>query len=244
MPAECWTDHALLARTVCDFKLEWEPGSRVSYHPVAAHWVAAVLIEALTGQDFRHVIWERIIAPLGISDELYIGLPVAEQGRAAGMYDPAPGGGFTPRLPEMTPEHKLAGIPGGGGYGSARAMAAFYQMLAQGGSLNGARVLAPRTIEYVTRNFTADRIDEYSGAPMHRGLGPHSRGTSETIRGLGTIAHPRTFGHGGVGSSYCWADPESGVSFAFFSNARLENDVHNARMDLVSNMVHAAIAVP
>ncbi len=244
VPAECWTDHALLARTVCDFKLEWEPGSRVSYHPAAAHWVAAVLIEALTGQDFRRVIRERIIAPLGIGDELYLGMPVAEQGRAAGMYDPAPKGGFTPRQPEMSADHRASGVPGGGGYGSARAMAAFYQMLAQGGSLNGTRILAPRTIEYVTRNFTGDRIDEYSGAPMHRGLGPHSRGTSETIRGLGTIAHPRTFGHGGVGSSYCWADPESGVSFAFFSNARLENDVHNARMDLISNMAHAAIVAP
>lgn len=242
VPAECWTDHALLRRTVCDFRLEWEPGTRVSYHPASAHWVSGALIEAITGQDFRTVIRERIIAPLGIGDELYVGLPGAEQGRAAGMYDPMPHGRFAPRQPEMSAEHRAAGVPGGGGYGTARAMAAFYQMLAQGGSFNGVRVLSPRMVEYVTRNFTADRVDDYAGMAMHRGLGPHSRGTSETIRGLGTLAHPRTFGHGGVGSSYCWADPESGVSFAFFSNARLDNDVHNPRMDLISNMVHAAIA--
>jgi CubicO group peptidase (beta-lactamase class C family) len=77
--------------------------------------------------------------------------------------------------------------------------------------------------------------------PMHRGLGPHLRGTTETIRGLGSLAHPRTFGHGGVGSSYCWADPESGVSFAFLSNARHENAFHEPRMDTLSNLVHAAI---
>ena len=58
----------------------------------------------------------------------------------------------------------------------ARGMAAFYQMLAQGGVLGGMRVLSPRMIEFVTRNFTGDRIDEYMGLPMHRGIGPHSRG--------------------------------------------------------------------
>lgn len=243
VPEACWTDHALLRRTVCDFRLEWQPGTRVQYHPAAAHWVCAALIEAVTGQDFRRVIRERIIAPLGVGDELYVGLPDAEQSRAAGMYDPAPhGGGFTPRQPEMSSEHRSAGIPGGGGYGSARAMAAFYQMLALGGTLNGRRILAPRTIDYVTRNFTGDRVDDYTGTVMNRGLGPHIRGTTETMRGLGALAHPRSFGHGGVGSSYCWADPASGVSFAFFSNARLDNAaVHDPRMEVLSNIVHTAI---
>jgi len=115
-------------------------------------------------------------------------------------------------------------------------------MLAQGGQLNGVRILSPRTIEYVTRNFTGDRVDDYTGTIMHRGLGPHIRGTTETMRGLGALAHPSTFGHGGVGSSYCWADPASGVSFAFFSNARLDNaNVHDPRMEILSNLAHAAI---
>jgi len=243
VPEACWTDHDLLRRTVCDFQLEWQPGTRVQYHPAAAHWVCAALIGAVTGQDFRHVIRERIIAPLGVGEELFVGLPAEEQARAAGMYDPAPHGrGFTPRQPEMSPEHRAAGIPGGGGYGSARAMAAFYQMLAAGGTLNGRRILSTRTIEYTTRNFTGDRVDEYTGTVMHRGLGPHIRGTTETMRGLGALAHPRTFGHGGVGSSYCWADPASGVSFAFFSNARLDNaGVHDPRMEVLSNIVHTAI---
>lgn len=243
VPEACWTDHDLLRSTVCDFRLEWEPGSRVHYHPAAAHWVCAALIEAVTGQDFRQVIRDRIITPLGVGDELFVGLPEGEQARAAGMYDPEPHGpGFTPRMPEMTSAHRAAGVPGGGGYGSARAMAAFYQMLAQGGSLGGKRILAPRTVEYVTRNVTGDRVDGYTGTIMHRGLGPHIRGTTETMRGLGALAHPRTFGHGGVGSSYCWADPASGVSFAFFSNARLDNaNKHDPRMEVLSNMVHAAI---
>jgi CubicO group peptidase (beta-lactamase class C family) len=241
VPEAAWADHALLRRTVCDFTLEWTPGSKVQYHPASAHWTAAVLIEAITGGDFRDFIRERVIAPLGLGDELYVGLPEGEHGRASVIYDPPVQGRFAPRLPESTPAGRLAGIPGGGGYGSARAMAAFYQMMAGGGVLNGVRVLSPRMVEFVTRNFTGDRVDEYMGLPMHRGIGPHSRGETPVARGLGTIAHPRTFGHGGVGSSYCWADPVSGVSFAFLSNCRQTEEFHNRRMDILSSMAHAAI---
>jgi CubicO group peptidase (beta-lactamase class C family) len=241
VPDTCWEDHALLRKTVCAFTLEWTPGSRVRYHPAAAHWVAAVLIEALTGMDFRHFIRQRVIAPLGLEDEVVIGLPANQGDRAAAIYDPPAEGRFALRMPENTPAGRAAGIPGGGGYGTARGMAAFYQMLGAGGVLNGVRVLSPRTIEFVTRNFTGDRIDEYTGLPMCRGIGPHSRGEYPVARGLGTIAHPRTFGHGGVGSSYCWVDPESGVSFAFFSNCRQDEAFHGPRMDMLSTLAHAAI---
>ena len=136
---------------------------------------------------------------------------------------------------------RRAGAPGGGGYATARAMAAFYQMMVGGGTLNGARLLSPRMVQYVTRNFTGDMVDGYMGMPMHRGLGPHSRGTTATIRGLGSLASPRTFGHGGVGSSYCWGDPDSGVSFAYLTNSRLPDPWHNMRLDVISNCVHSAV---
>ena len=56
-----------------------------------------------------------------------------------------------------------------------------------------------------------------------------------------SIASPRTFGHGGVGSSYCWADPDSGVSFAYLTNSRVPDPWHSARLDVISNTAHAAI---
>ena len=242
VPKEAWTDHDLLRRTVCDYTLEWTPGSRVVYHGRAAHWTAAVMIEALTKTDYRAFIRENITEPLGLGRELYVGLPDGEHARAVDMHEPGSGDARQVRRPdENTPEFRRAGAPGGGGYGTARAMAAFYQMLVQEGSLNGVRLLSPRTVQYVTRNVTGDRVDGYMGMPMHRGLGPHVRGTTESIRGLGSIASPRTFGHGGVGSSYCWADPDSGVSFAYLTNGRLSDPWHSARLDVISNCVHAAI---
>jgi len=242
VPTAAWQDHDLLRRAVCAFTLEYTPGSRVHYHGRAAHWTAAALIEAVTKTDYRAFIREQIAEPLGLGDELYVGLPDAVHGRAADMHEPSPDGSRSvKRAEENTPEFRRAGTPGGGGYATARAMAAFYQMMLQGGTLGGTRLLSPRTIQYVTRNFTGDRTDAYMGMPMHRGLGPHSRGVTDAIRGLGSIASPRTFGHGGVGSSYCWADPDSGVSFAYISNGRVPDPWHSARLDVISNCVHAAI---
>jgi CubicO group peptidase (beta-lactamase class C family) len=242
VPKEAWEDHDLLRRAVCGFTLEWSPGSRVHYHGRAAHWTAAAMIEAVTKTDYRAFIRDNITEPLGLGRELFVGLPDAEHGRSVDMHEPsADGSRLVKRAEENIPEFRRAGTPGGGGYATSRAMAAFYQMLLQGGTLNGRRLLSPRTIEYVTRNFTGDRVDGYMGMPMHRGLGPHVRGTTETIRGLGAIASPRTFGHGGVGSSYGWADPDSGVSFAYLTNGRLPDPWHSARLDAISNFVHTAI---
>ena len=242
VPKAAWEDHELLRRAVSGFTLEWTPGSRVHYHSRAAHWVAAVLIEALTKTDYRAFIREQVIEPLGLGDELFVGLPDARHERATDMHEPAASGaGQVRRAEENNPEFRRAGTPGGGGYASARAMAAFYQMLAAGGILNGRRLLSPRMVQYVTRSVTGERVDGYMGMPMHRALGPHVRGTTESMRGLGTIASPRTFGHGGVGSSYCWADPDSGVSFAYLTNSRVPDPWHSARLDIISNTVHAAI---
>jgi CubicO group peptidase (beta-lactamase class C family) len=126
VPRAAWEDHELLRRTVSAFTLEWTPGSRVHYHSRAAHWVAAVLIEALSKTDYRAFIREQVIEPLGLGDELFVGLPDARQDRAVDMHEPGPtGAGQVKRAEENNAEFRRAGTPGGGGYATARAMAAF-----------------------------------------------------------------------------------------------------------------------
>jgi hypothetical protein len=44
-----------------------------------------------------------------------------------------------------------------------------------------------------------------------------------------------------VGSSYSWADPTSGVSFRDLTNRVAPEPWHSARLDRISNLVHAAI---
>jgi CubicO group peptidase (beta-lactamase class C family) len=236
-----WDDHREMRRQVCEFTLEWTPGSRLQYHPKAALWTAAALIEAITGSDYRDFLRSRIIEPLGLGDDLFVGLPRAEHARAATIYEPDGDGRQRALQSENTAPQRLAGIPSSGGYATARGMAALYQMMVNGGTLGGRRLFSRRLVEFVTRNHTGDMHDHAMGMPMHRGLGVHVRGTTLKIRGLGSLASPRTFGHGGVGSSYCWADPDSGVSFAYITNSKIPDPWHSRRLDLVANLVHSAI---
>lgn len=240
VPPAAWEDHALLHETVCDFTLEWAPGAKVVYHGGAAHWVQAVLIEAVTGRDYREHIREQITGPLGL-DGLWVGVPDALHDRLAYMYQPGEGGAPEPAGEQNRPAHWRAGVPGGGGYATAADLAAFYQMLLAGGALNGVRLLGPRTVQYATRNHTGERVDEAMGMPMHRGLGVHVRGETAAIRGLGSTASPSTFGHGGAGSSYSWADPETGVSFTYLSNLRAGEPWHSRRLDEIATLAHAAV---
>src|SRR4030095_8932609 len=177
-----WEDHDLLRKAVCGFSLEWTPGSRVYYHGRAAHWVGAGMIEAVTKGDYRDFIRREITEPLGIADECFVGLPDAQHARAVDMHEPSPDGGRQvtraeennaeirraapprgagegTRAEENNAESRRAGAPGGGGYATARAMATFYQMMAHEGAVNGVRLLSPRMVSFVTRNFTGERVD-------------------------------------------------------------------------------------
>ena len=245
VPTSAWLDHVAVRKAVCDFVPEWPAGSKVSYHGLTAHWTLAMVIEAVTGKDFRDVVREDVLVPLGLRDEIFLGLPDRQLPRMSYLYEPVSG---QPGALQLRPENtdrvwQQAGVPGGGAYGTARGMMALYQMMLQGGRLGDVQLVSPRTLRYAIQNYTGDRVDEFMGMPMHRGLGPHLRGHSPGIRGLGSLAHPLTFGHGGVGTSYCWADPSSGLSFAYITNARVPDPWHSVRLDQVSNLVHAAIIV-
>lgn len=243
VPEEAWADHELLSQAVCDFKLDFEPGSKVFYHSYAAHWVLAVLIEAITKKDFRQFISDEILKPLALHD-FFVGVPESQQHRLAGAYYCPDANEPANHVTDINFDKKSfyqSGMPGAGGYASASDVALFYQMLLGLGSLNGTRLLSPHMVQYAIRNHTEDRIDHFFGTPMHRAMGVHVRGNTATIRGLGSTAPAETFGHGGVGTSYSFADPSSGVSFTYLTNSRLTEPSHSKRLDEIVTMAHAAI---
>src|SRR5262249_21289388 len=105
VPREAWADHKRLRQTVCDFALEWSPGSKVSSRGPGARGALGVLIEAVPARDFRDVTRETVTEPLGLARELYVGLPESEFARAADMHEPLPGGeSFRRDIDPNTPE--------------------------------------------------------------------------------------------------------------------------------------------
>jgi CubicO group peptidase (beta-lactamase class C family) len=70
----------------------WEPGTRHGYHALTFGWLIGEIVLRATGTPLGEVLRELVSEPLGI--DLFIGCPVAEQGRIARQVNaarPAPG---------------------------------------------------------------------------------------------------------------------------------------------------------
>ena len=240
---QAYGDSSQILREVCDFRLEWTPGSQVHYHSLSAHWVLAMVMEAVLGVNFKEAVRAWVLKPLGLEHELFMGLEAEHKARMAYLYE------WTQDSPRVLSERmesrswtwQSSGAPGGGAYGSARGMAMLYQMMVLDGELNGVLFLSPKTLAYCLKDYTGERVDMMLGLPMHRALGPHLRGEGINTRGLGTLAHAGVFGHGGVGTSYVWADPLREFSFAYITNTRAPEPWHSLRMERISNLVHLAL---
>lgn len=237
-----WGDQqAERLRQVCEFRLEWEPGTRTHYHVRGAHWVVACLIETLTGRDYRQVIRERVLVPLKLVNEVFVGMPGAARHRIADSHE-LPGANPSTAGVENSDAWRDAGIPASGGYATARGLVQIFQaVLNEGRAPDGTQLWSKRLLAYALQNRTSEQVDPLFGLAMHRGLGPHLRGSSDSIRTLGTLASPGTFGQGGVGTSMWWADPDSGTSFAYLCNFRQPDPWHSRRADLISNLIHSAL---
>jgi CubicO group peptidase (beta-lactamase class C family) len=121
-----------------------------------------------------------------------------------------------------SPEVMGACIPAANGVFAARDLARFYAALANGGSLDGVRVLSKDTLSEATQVHTS-RPDGILVLPMRWRLGYH--GVFST-RGLVRNA----FGHAGYNGSGGWASPNHNASFAFVVNAGTGTPVGDMRM--------------
>ncbi len=231
------------------WRLNWEPESKFEYHPSSLHWVLAEIIEERTGQEWRQYVRERILEPIGIGADFYLGLPKPLDFRVADVVHtvppvPPPGGWgeVTPNaiLNFNTPEYRSAGIPGGGGIATAAALAMFYQPLINGGvTADGTRIMKQETIDFCTKPRTKDHhVDMLFGKPINRALGVMVAGNPETMiyRGFGSEASPRAFGHGGAGGQIGWGDPETGISIGYCTHGFAGDEVQRARGREISTL--------
>jgi len=75
---------------------------------------------------------------------------------------------------------------------------------------------------------------------MHRGLGYMCAAYLQRSVAWGA-PRPSTFGHGGAGTSYSWADPGTGVSFTYLTNSQMAEPYHSRRLDEIMTIAHAAV---
>jgi CubicO group peptidase (beta-lactamase class C family) len=224
-----WTPREALRARFARWRLNWEPGTRFEYHPSSSMWVIGVLCEERTGVPFGEFVRSRIAEPLGLPD-LRMGTPAEHHGRIAEIVHT--GTALTPEdfrargwpVPPETEVTEVAverfntapfrevGVPGGGVVAGAGEMALFYQALLG----NGPAVWRPETIREARRVRTGDFVDPMFGKRANRGLGITIAGDADAaFRGFGRTNSGEAFGHNGAGGQIAWADPATGISFAY-----------------------------
>lgn len=233
-----------------------EPGKRCDYQPMINH---ALMGEALRRTDakqrsIREIFREDLFEPLRMHDtamgvradlqprhvvpDLRGTLPVESPGRTK----PGPYGIF---------EEEHAEMPHVGCVSTADDMWRFAEMLRGGGQLDGARILAPRTIELARRNWTGDMDNELyrwlaltmggKGYPAYIGLGFSLKGEAIIPSQYGTLTSVGTFGNNGAGSSVFWIDPVADATFVCLTSGVMNEWENIKRFQRYSDAVAAAM---
>jgi CubicO group peptidase (beta-lactamase class C family) len=214
-----------MVQTLAGVPLDFSPGTAWNYS--VSTDVLGYLVGKLSGVPFDEYLQTRIFDPLGMMDTGFH-VRSGQESRLAASY--AAGGVMLPGMGARPPEGKMLLIDnpeksaylkpttmlsgGGGLVSTARDYLRFCRMLLNGGTLDGAQLLSPKTIELMTKNHLPDGKDLPA---LSRSL--FSEATFNGIGfGLGfsvvldpvQVMIPGTAGAyswGGAASTYFWIDP-------------------------------------
>ncbi len=203
--------------------LEFDPGTKWTYSS-AGITVLGRIIEVVSGQPYDQFLAQRIFKPLGLTDTSFFP-EAAKASRIATAYALENGKLVRASAAERERHTPAYPNPAGGLYSTAADLAAFYQMMLNGGTYNGARLLSKASVSAMTSVQTGDL--EVSG-PTH---GSAYGLTWELIRGpLDGLAlnSPGTFGHAGAMGTQGWVDPAKDLIGVFLIQRTRNNGPEEA----------------
>lgn len=252
MPAgvtpELMCDWAYMANAIAALVPLAEPGSKTLYLSMTFGWIIGELVVRTDPQHrpFGQWIRQEIAQPLGIHD-LWLGIPDEAEPRVATLSDASP-----PMPPEhlpplftisMPPEVALvpevfnrsdlrrACLAGVGGIFTARGEARFWAMLAQGGMLDGVRLLSEKTVRSFSelRPNSSEPDPVMFNFPLPLSIGGYWLGGDNPP--VCSVKNPRAICHPGAGNSIGWADVEAKLAVAichnrmFFATTREQDSI-------------------
>jgi CubicO group peptidase (beta-lactamase class C family) len=168
--------------------LAHQPGEGWTYG--LSHDVLARVVEVVSGKRFDQYLQERVLQPLDMRDTSFF-VPEDQRDRVATIYATGNDGTLT-AMPRSFGSTTFFG-GGHGLFSTARDYTRFAQMIANGGELNGARILKPETIGMMTTNQIGNKEAR---------IGPFSLGKYGL--GFGLILAPEKPGSDPVLDRYFW----------------------------------------
>ena len=189
--------------------LLYQPGTTWEYSLSVD--VLGRVVEAASGKRLGVFLSERLFTPLRMTDTAFW-VPESKKTRVAEPFDKDPLSGNAIRLIDVSKE-PANDSAGAGGVGTAADYLRFSQMLANGGVLDGQRVLSRTTVRLMTSDHLGSRI---AIAPTPGG---GVLGASAYTFGLGFAVRPSDgvapvpgtagdFNWGGYAGTRFWIDPK------------------------------------
>jgi len=183
--------------------LEFQPGSRWAYSPGAGFETLGRVIEIAAGMPLDRYVRTRIFDPLGMKDITFWPTD-AQRPRVATVYGRGPNGLTKTAMPNDTMSRNVYFRGSGGLYSTAEDYIPLGMMLANGGELNGKRLLGRKTVEMMRAAHVPDTLQ---GRPAGEGYGLSVRVvTNHAARG--TMLSDGTFGWTGAQGSHFFVDPK------------------------------------
>jgi CubicO group peptidase (beta-lactamase class C family) len=215
--------------------LEFQPGSRWAYSAQAGFDTLVLVVEVASGMKFDQFAQQRIFGPLGMKDTYFYTADEAFKPRIASRYNRSEKG-----LVKVTNEANFMNgvfFSGGGGlFTTAEDYLQFGLMLANGGQVNGKRLLSPRTVELMRSMHIPDTLQ---GRPRGEGYGLSVRVVNDPVQ-RGTFLSTGTFGWSGAYGTHFFVDPKEKVVAVLMTqtstpgvNADFENAVMQAIVEPV-----------
>jgi len=194
--------------------LLYQPGTRWVYS--VSHDVQAAFVERLSGMKFEDFMSSRIFKPLDMKDST-LGVPALDISRLTTSYG-VQEGKLAPTDKPVSSSYK--GVRGGSSLASsARDYLRFAQMLANGGQLDGVRLLAPGTVRLMSSNHLPDGVWVGMGdSSVNTGTG-YGLGVSVLVDPVrrGNLGSKGEFGWSGAASTHFIIDPEKNIVAIFLT---------------------------
>lgn len=224
-------DPKRILRIMCEAEPTSRPGRQLAYHAITGGFILAEVVRRVTGKDIRTVLDEAICRPLGFRWMNY-GVARRDVKLVARNYFTGP-----PAVPPLStildralgvpfreivtlsndPRFLTHVIPSANIVATANELSRFYQLLLNGGELDGARVFEQRTIRRATSEQSYLEIDFTLGLPFRYSMGFMLGGKWVSLYGPDT---QYAFGHLGFTNIVSWADPERQIAAALITSGK------------------------